>query len=574
MRRGKPLFLSVLLLALVLLAGKAHGQQFGESVYVADSAGMKTDMGDIIVSGKVFNTLPWDVTDVEVTVIFDQGVDLQSDVVERIPAGEEESFRLVKEQSPYLQRYVAVVTQYTVQSNDVQELIRRYRVAAGDAVLQKAIQQAFSSMSDPAGPLLLRQISVDSRADGEVSLAQMLDDLMCLEGIRHLADASAVGPVLDLLAWYDRNDAIDLWPVKSEIAQETFTVVGALPILSGFDLSTVTMDQLVGSVLLEIGGPGVPELLRYATHDNRLVKNTVQALLDELDKASVEALLSEPDPEVLREIVLALGDSGRVDAVVPLLELAYQDERLSDAVDQSLKQMGVAAIPHLVPALQHTHLAVADCAERILRSGTVATVPALQEALSEQGLATAADDRDVDSLVTTLRAWADTAIEEKMEAAFERGWDSYRAGDCEAAYQHVEAMQAIRDAPSRHTREVAQVCICRAVQLADARDYDQAVELALQAEGLDPQNGAIRLDVGRIYHTWAHDEYEAGHPDEAVELLQLAIERDPANLSARQFMGRLVLRGSLLYLAIGAILVCAISAVGHFSARMEGAPHA
>lgn len=574
MRRGKPIFLSILLLALLLLAGKAHGQLFGESVYVADSAGMKTDAGDIVVSGKVFNTLPWDVTEVEVTVIFDQGVDLQSHVVERISVGEEEPFRLVKEKSPNLQTFVAVVTQYTVQSDDVQDLLRMYRVSADEVVLQEAIQRAFSSMTDQARPLLLTQISVHSRADGEVSLAQMLDDLMCLEGIRQVGDASAVGPVLDLLAWYDRNDAIGLWPVKFEIAQESFSVAGALPILSGFDLSAVTMDQLVGRVLLEIGGPGVPELLRYANHDNLLVKNTVQTLLVELDKTSVEALLSEPDPDVLREIVLALGESGRVEAVVPLLELAYQDESLGNAVDQGLKQMGIAAIPHLVIALQHTHLAVADRAERILRSETMATVPALQEALSEQGLATAVDDGGVDSLVTTLRVWADTTIAEKMEAAFERGWASYQAGDCEAAYRHIEAMHAIRDTVSRHTRDVAQVCICRAEQLADARSYDQAIDLALQAEGLDPENPAIRLGVARIYHTWALDEYEAGHSGEAAELLQLTIERDPANLSVRQFMGRLVLRGNLLYLAIGAILVFVISVVGHFSARMEGVPHA
>ena len=135
-------------------------------------------------------------------------------------------------------------------------------------------------------------------------------------------------------------------------------------------------------------------------------------------------------------------------------------------------------------------------------------------------------------------------------------------------------MRAIRDTLSRHTREVAQICICRAEQLADAKDYDQAVELALQAEGLEPENGAIRLDVAQIYHAWALDEYEAGDPGEAVELLHQAIKRNSANLSALHFMGRLVLRGNLLYLAIGEILVFAISAVGYFSARMEGAPHA
>jgi len=543
------------------------GQDSLSPLYIEDLQGTKTESGTVLVTGKVVNPLPWDAVDVEVTVLFEQDLQdpLASQIIGRIPAGKSAGFVIKKTSKFTLRTFRTGITSYTLRSDDVPGLLDLYHIT-DNPVLQVAIVRAFHQMGTEALPALLASIDVANRP-APVSLEQIHADLMCLDALTALGDPRAVQPVLELLAWYDQNNEMSLTLLKDEILLDPYSPISELSILEGFDFQDGSLDDLVGAALVSVGTSGIPHLIRATNSDSPAVREIAQTTLAELNKVTVDALLDESDPMVLADIIAALGEIRRGDAIIPLLELAHDAPSLLDAVDSSLLEMGSASVPGLVSALRHPIGAIADHAEHILREEANEVVPELRQALRDQGQPAPADANNADALVTTLRDRADAQINAEIDAIFERGWALFQTGDCAGAVEAMDAMFAVRDNTTRHAAQAARVYQCQARTLAETKAYSQAITLGLQAEQLNPDSEVIRTDLTNWFIAQGQVEYNARHWEEAAAQFQFALERDATNLAARRSFGRVILSANLSYMLVGVVCLAVFIVVSSYRSR-------
>ncbi|HKZ86584.1 MAG TPA: HEAT repeat domain-containing protein [Anaerolineae bacterium] len=544
----------VVLLALAA-ASDVAGQTEPGTPHIESMQGTNMGAGRVQITGRVVNPLPWDIADVEVVALFEEDIlePISRQTIALVPTGQSAGFTIEKTSRVSLNTFRAGVTRYTIRSNDVPAMLNLFNTG-GDVALQTAAARSFRHMTSDALPSLLEIIRVSGRPT-QASLEQTMQDLMSLDALTALGHPQSVQPLLDLLAWYDQVNGLRLDPIKAQLALDPFGRLSGISLLDSLESSDLSMADLIRLALVRIGPPAVPALLQATISDRWVVRQNARVALSKLDRDTVGALLAEPDPAILADIIAALGEIKRTDAVALLLELARDNAAQREAAERSLLSMGGAAVPALVSALHHPSGAVADHAERILRLQASAIVPELEQALREQEQLVPPQIDDPAVLVTTLRVHFDAQIAAETDVLFERGWAAFQAGDCAGAVEAMEAMFAVRDTLAKYATQAAQAYHCQARALATAAAYAEAIRLGRRAEQSDPGNMTIRADLVSWYVAQSEAKSNAGHLVETAGLLREALAREPNNPAARRLIGRIVSQVNSLYVLAGVVIV-------------------
>lgn len=532
-----------------------------------DIEGTKIDLGTVVVTGKVVNPLRWDVTDVEVTVLFEEDLaePLATQTIARIDTGASAPFSIGKVSQYNLQKFRFGITNYTLVSEDVASLLNLYSTSE-DVVLRSAAVHAFNQMSARAIPALLEEVALTGRPT-DISVEQMQTDLLCLQALTGVDDYRTVWPVLQLLAWYEQYDATNLSLIKPELLLIPYHPLKDLSLLQDFDYADGTLHDLLETFLANIGDSGVPGLLRATKSQNQWVRGFAQSKLIDLEKTTTTSILEESDLAILTDIVRALGEIQREDAVASLLELASADLVPMDVVDVSIMAIGKAGVSDLISGLANPNGEIAGHAERLLRSQAGEIVPELKQALQAQNLAIPVDAKTPEELVETLRESADKAINAQIDVAFEAVWALFSEQPCEKTLAGIEAIEAdfaSRGITTRYADRVGLVYRCRAQEVAETGNFEAAIALTLQAEQLNPSNPEIEAALTQWLIEQGQIEYKAGQWDKALGRFRFALQRAPDNAIARRWIGQLVMRANWPYALTGiASLLALVLRVGH-----------
>jgi hypothetical protein len=562
-----------LALSLMLVSSTASVQAQTQQ-YAVNISGVSGQIAatSVLITGTVTNTLPWTVTDIKVVAIFKGTTIVASVELKELKAQESATFNIVAQNvPPAASTFFTVVGSYNVHSNDVSLLLEKYDQTVDDFALQAGIPQAFTTMTEEAIPGLLKCIDITSRPPNPPSLGQEVHDLMCLEGIRKVGKTEAATAVVDLLAWYEQQAAVAFPEVGISLLTDEYSPIKSFPLLQDLKYVDINAQFLAKKVLVEIGSPAVPALLYASQHASSLINQTAQEALAELNKTTIEAVLSENDPTILMQIVAYLQETPHSDAVIPLLKAAQRvnDTQFSAQVETCILKYGDVALQPLSDALLSPDQNIANQAESLLYKLAPGREALLQSILAAKNIPT--DQADADTLVKNLRAAADAHVQELTAAEFSKGLKAFQTGDCPSSVTIFQNMFAIRHPLPGYEEQVSQAYACQLTALADARQVDDAIRLA--EEGLDymPGNQIIIGHLSGFYQLQADASYQSKDFTKAGVLWKKVLDLDPGNKIALQGMGLLNIRLNWLYLGVGltGVLVLLVLGISSFNKEEE-----
>ena len=536
--------------------------------YAVDVSGVKGQIVglDVQVSGKVTNSLPWTVTHLKVVTIFQGTTTMGTANIDKLDAKKSKKFNMtVKNVAITATKFVTVVGSYDVQSNDVSSLLEKYDESADDIALQAGISQAFTTMTDEALPELLSCIDTTSRTDNPSTLIQETHDLLCLEGIRKVGGSEGAKETVDLLAWYEKQNALDLPEVINSLLVNQYNPISSFPLLQNLKYADINIKILAKMVLVDIGTPSVPALLYASQHSSSLVKQTAQEVLVQLNKTTMDAILIEDDPAILKQIIDYLQEVPRSDAVIPLLLVSHRinKDEISAQIETCILSYGDMAIQPLTEALLSWNLDIVNQAESLLYKLAPGRETLLRTIAASQNIPT--NTAEASALVKSLRTAADQRIQASITEEFSKGWEAYQAGDCLSSVEIFQKMFAIRHPLLEYTEQVSQAYACQLKKLASADQVEQATDLTREALGYMPGNEMMNGLLVGYYHTQANGDFKAGDIGKAGELWKQVLVIDPGNKNALQGLGRLNVRLNWLYLAIGGVGVLVLITLSKIS---------
>lgn len=536
-----------ILLALGLVS-VGIAQQDGRDVYVDDMTAELKTLTKVKLSGRVQNDLPWQIRDVEVIILVQDGVD-QSDVtrtIDKIDAGKSGSFSVEKEvQNLVDASYRSGVMSFAVRSDNALDLLA-HLYQTQDGVARAGIIRAFNTMTERAQDDLitcLTEPGLIANAD------QIVTDMLCLNGLYVAGNAGSVDALLTLIVRYD-TDLLDLGLFLELSVAESDTILTELKLIELLsDQGTVTRD-LVGHTLQRMGDEALPPLVRATGSDDPQVRSVALSMLDWLDTSAAPDLLAVEDNSVQKALVAAMIDVGYPGAVAPVLELAVADNEVKEVADAAFENLHPDLEAELVNALQHPRVEVVDYAEELLTQHADRLSDTLQASWDAQ-LGTTPHQDDPQALIAGLRAHADELIAAQAEAQFEISEALYQAGDCAAATEALLVMFEIRTT-TPHMETSLDIVTCQTDALIEAGDYNAALELGQHMLTLLPDDATIRANLSE-WHTALGDR--APSDAEALDHYRAALDYTPDALTTHRKLRDLVLGANLAYLAVGALFL-------------------
>jgi len=561
---GLTKLVAATLVLAAIFTGQSTAQEEKPSVYLEKLTGSISGSPGayrVVITGKVVNSLPFDVVDVRVVFLFSEDTvsPLMDTTITRVAAGKSSNVSMVKNSRIRLTHYRAGVTDFVVLSNEVNQLLSHFQ-RTSDPVLQTAIVRGFSRMKAEAVPSLLDCIGTSGREpSGDVETVAA--DLMCLDALTAIGDPRAIGPLLDLLAWYSEGDNINLFEqVRTEVRSDPDIPLGALSVFSS--TTEVAFFDLIVNALIHTGSSGVPALLRgSASHPGNAARQAASQALVAMGKTDVAALLDEHDEAILEEIVAVLGELRRVDAVVPMLELADRGVLAPETVEYHILAMKDAAVSGLVQALYHRHGSVADRSERLLRRLDPQAIPQLQEELQKLGGPVPVGAITVDGLVDMLVATVQAQMDAQIDSIFERGWQAYQTGNCNSAAREMDRIFEVRDDTRRHATQIAIVYQCSGQVLAASGKVTDAISDLRKAQMLAPENPYIRTGLMAALLERGRTENIAGNRAQAIQDFRDAVELDPAYSEARRLLWAALVGANPLFLVVATVSLLTLAIV-------------
>ena len=205
--RGRMILISIIVgLALCLRDSNfVLAQEESPAVDTQNTNGTITQSSGIYfisITGSVYNTLPYDIENVEVIAFFPEyfSEPIARASIEEVRAGKTTRFLIEKQTATELTKFVTVVVRYDIKTQDVKGLIQLFS-QTDDEVLKHSVASQFSRLDVAFVPDLIECISVDSRKN-ETSY-YVPTDLMCLDGLAAVGNVTAVEPLLKLAYWYE-----------------------------------------------------------------------------------------------------------------------------------------------------------------------------------------------------------------------------------------------------------------------------------------------------------------------------------------------------------------------------------
>ena len=567
----KTCFRWVLLLASVVLFSVSTPAfaQTKAAVIVSDIKGQRMD-NSVLVSGTITNTLPWPISDVQVVVVFKETSVIGTTAIGKLSAGEKTTF-VIGEQVPLgADQFVTFVGSYSVISDDVNELLKKYDQATSDPALQAAIPQAFASMTDAALPALLECVDGKLRPGTTPSLFQETHDLMCLEGLRTVGGPDSADAILKLLSWYDAQHSLDMQDVFMELLADEFSPLRSFPVIKNLSILDINMISIAKNALEDIGTASVPALL-YASHDSSAaVSQTATEVLTDLNKTRVSEILNEPDRAVW---ILLLGYYEQYpdpETVKPVMQFGHFAENEDDLVkiERCVLANGDRAITPLIDTLSSPYLDVADRAEIFLYK----LAPGHEDLLKSHALAQSIPLENLDSagIVKALRAEADARINAALQDLYQDGVQEFTSGNCLSSVQAFAKMFSYRNPLPDFEKAASDAYICQITISKDAEQYSKAILLAQEGLGYMPGNQALLDIVFDIYKSRANESYKMGQYEEARQYWDEILLLDPSNRTALAGIGLIRMQANRDYLIVGGLGLLGLVAFAAFSYSQVG----
>lgn len=475
-----------------------RSQSFNDAVEVTKINGALLS-NNLFFTGQVRNNLPWDVRDVNILVFFpDQDIET-STTIDFIGAGEQADFTAVLSYKEGLDRYVAYASDYRFQTNDVAGLLERFWAANDDFVFRKVAPTVFSRMTPSAWDGLGVCIAVGPRGSDYPNIETILNDLMCLEGLRAAGRANEAQEVLDLLAWYEAQEAQELFEIQLLLAQDAITVLDSFPILSGMNAEELNMSILVERSLRGMGSSAMEALFQALNSESLLVQQVAEKLLAGTGENALISTFDEADIKAFSELLIYLQESGRAESTVQLLEAfeALEDEDTRSKITQTILGFGPSAVPYLVESLAHPSLQVVANAERLLLGLGEQSLPALVQAAESAGISMEGTE-DVQAYIERLRENADAQILMRIETVYLEGARLVAAEDCAGAVNFYHGLFNIRYPLPQYGEEVTQAYLCLAEESKDAKRYDQARSYFEEALRLFPESAKAHRGIVKL----------------------------------------------------------------------------
>lgn len=550
----KTWFRRVLLLVLIILflISAPVFAQANAAVVVSDIKGQRME-NLVLVNGAVTNTLPWPVSNIQVMVVFKGTSVVGTTTIEKLSAGEKKTF-VITEQVPLgADQFVTFVGAYSVISNNVNALLEKYDQAENDPALQSAIPQAFGSMTDAALPALLECVDTTLRPDQKPSLLQTTHDLMCLDGLRTVGGPDAASAVLDLLAWYDAQNALELQDIFMEILVDEFSPLRSFPILKNLPILNIGMVSVTKIALKDIGTASVPALL-HASHDSSpVISRTARDILIDLNKTSVADILNEQDRAVWILLVDYYQQYPDPETVRPVMQLSHFAEGENDLakIESCVLSNGSLAIAPLIDTLSSPYLDVANRAESLLYK----LAPGHEDVLKSHPLGQSISLENLDSagIIKALRAEADARIEAVLQELYQSGVQEFNSGNCLKAVQVYSKMFSYRNPLPAFEKATADAYACQITIHSNAEQYAKAISLAEDGLRYMPENQTLLDVLTGIYQLRANESYKSGQHEEARRYWNEILLLDPNNRTALAGIGLIRIQANQDYLLVGAI---------------------
>lgn len=550
------IFLLSWLISLLLASSVSFvkAQSNSSALYPVNINGARVE-NKILITGQVKNDSPWVAKDVKVIALFKEVMISGTTTVSAVASGGSSDFVIALDYKQGMASFITYVSEYSIQSDDVNGLLAGYSKASKDSILQNAIPKAFSKMTTAARPALIKCVDLTARPAKSPANQTLLNDLMCLEGLRVMGDSNSAKAMLDLLAWHETQKSLDLVGIRTEMQTQANSPLKSFPVLTGLSGAEINLKTVLARALRSMDPAIVPVLLRAKQNSSPAVSQAANDVLVYLRKDTWKNLLDENNPAILKEILGIIQEMGRSETVGLLLSLSESErgKPFVAQVDTCILSFRANAVQPLVDALEDPNLSVIDHAERLLRLLAPNNLPAVQTAFTRRGLPLPSASLGPDEMISALRKNADAAVQTRIEVEFARGWQLYQQGDCAGAVNVFKNLFALRLELPAYASRLAQAYDCYAVDLYQHKQLDQALALAEQAFRLDALNPGIQVHLQNLYNTLAQSYVEAGNFDKAKATWYRVLDQDPDDPIARQGLGNLVLRQNGIYLALGAV---------------------
>ncbi len=553
MLRGKTVILISCISFLLIVTPTLFAQNSVEAPLTIEKIeGELLDNSEVQVSGKVVNHLPWPVNDVHVEIEFQDGGKeyIGESIISQIESNGSVTFKIKqKGLNPYLATFSVAISDFTIRTVDVPGLFQQFS-STNSSLLRLEIVEAFNEMSEGQAVEALINC-VQSEESISQALDKFIEDLFCLNGLYAENAPQSVEALLILLARYTESDTLDIglfFTVGLEDSDSLLHVMQLKNIISP-DGASLSTEDIIVSILQQMGPAGWPQLLNATVHESHQIQNLAWQMLERLELENAEAFLRIDDPKILREIVVVMGTVGYGDAVIPLIEMAVKNPDMEVEVTQSLASMRATAVPGLVSALKHPDIAVVEHADEFLRRYASEFPDALEIELLALSPNTPVPTNG-NAMVTELRFLADQYILTETEVLFEQSIASYEAGDCLAAADAIFDILKIRNQIA-HAQESAEILLCAARVHLESEDYEQAVWIGEQALRLFSDDEIAKELAGWL----AIQGDKAQDQEKAFQFFRGALNYYPNYLRAYQGIGQIVVTHNLFYLVGGFIFL-------------------
>jgi len=502
----------------------------------------------ISITGSVYNTLPYDIENVEVIAFFPEyfSEPIARASIEEVRAGKTTRFLIEKQTATELTKFVTVVVRYDIKTQDVKGLIQLFS-QTDDEVLKHSVASQFSRLDVASVPDLIECISVDSRKN-ETSY-YVPTDLMCLDGLAAVGNVTAVEPLLKLAYWYE--SAGNKINMQSAIDDALYAQENPLFDLVIFKIKKLdTLTNIVVEIMKSVGEPAVPVLLDISLSSATTIDGeiSISALRAMGKNQPTDILLKETNPEILIEIIKVYSRHRVPEAVFPMLMI--NPEFISeDFVNGEILKMGDDAVPGLVLGLYGSKDYIAHRSENLLRSLDPEPISALKREIIAQGGNLPESINNSDQLIDTLVKMADVTLQLKIDSLFQIAWGLFQNDKCNEALTEIEKIYQIRDTLTIHTVETAKIYTCVAIELANRNDKKNALHYLRIAHSLDPNDITIQNQLFSLDLSVAKEEIKANNFNEAIKLLREADKLKPGEPELTSLLWAVFARNNFLLLA-------------------------
>lgn len=476
----------------------------------------------ILVEGKVENTLPIAVTDVEIIVLFpaDPSEDSATTALERIEANSTAKFVATKSVKSQLSKYVAQVSDYRLATVEVATLFSYLWGAEDDLVLREAAASTIVALPPEAlQPAIEYFERSPASLDQSSAQTDLIEDLLLVTFLSTTKDASAAQALLQMAVRYSQDTYQGVFAKLVSYAQESKTII---PVLNSAAEGKRSLLQVLTEALASIGEPAIPVLIDGLQSEEPIQSQLAAAALRQMKRETPAEQLAVQDADVRLAVINALTKHYRPEVIVPLLQAASEGETETQLVVDALQSWQMQPVPQLLEALAlpDSNAVARDLAERILISLGPSLLPTLTETLTTYQPANPAPIT-VEDAIARLTQYHGVQRAARRAELYGEGQTRLGAGDCLGAVQYFDEVLSLQPSPNGALLSMAEAYDC-------AGNKAKAIQLIRQHVESNSGDAAAGTKLANLLLAEADQLSSTVGPDAAISMLTDAVTWCPA----------------------------------------------